>query len=91
MVAISAGNHAQGVAYHAGRLGIPATIAMPTGTPFAKVARTESFGATVIQAGTELGDLVSLADDLVARDGLTQIHPYDDRTSLLARAPSAWK
>ncbi len=78
VVAISAGNHAQGVAYHAGRLGIPATIAMPTGTPFAKVARTESFGATVIQAGVELADLVSLAEELVARDGLTQIHPYDD-------------
>ncbi len=78
VVAISAGNHAQGVAFHAGRLGIPATIAMPTGTPFAKVARTESFGATVIQAGAELADLVALADDLVARDGLTLIHPYDD-------------
>ena len=78
VVAISAGNHAQGVAYHAGRLGIPATIAMPTGTPFAKVARTESFGATVIQAGAELGDLVALADELVTRDGLTLIHPYDD-------------
>jgi threonine dehydratase len=78
VVAISAGNHAKGVAYHAGRLGIPATIAMPTGTPFAKVARTESFSATVIQAGAEIADLVSLADDLVARNGLTQIHPYDD-------------
>lgn len=78
VVAISAGNHAQGVAYHAGRLGIPATIAMPTGTPFAKVARTESFGATVIQAGAELADLISLAQELVDRDGLTQIHPYDD-------------
>ena len=78
VVAISAGNHAQGVAFHAGRLGIPATIAMPTGTPFAKVARTESFGATVLQAGAELADLVALAHDLVAMDGLTLIHPYDD-------------
>lgn len=78
VVAISAGNHAQGVAYHAGRLGIPATIAMPTGTPFAKVARTESFGATVIQAGAELADLVALADELIAKEGLTLIHPYDD-------------
>lgn len=78
VVAISAGNHAQGVAYHAGRLGIPATIAMPTGTPFAKVARTESFGAKVIQAGAELADLVALADGLVETKGLTLIHPYDD-------------
>ncbi len=78
VVAISAGNHAQGVAYHAGRLGIPATIAMPTGTPFAKVARTESFGATIIQAGAELAELVALADELVTKEGLTLIHPYDD-------------
>ena len=78
VIAISAGNHAQGVAYHAGRLGIPATIAMPKGTPFAKVARTESFGARVLQEGNEVADLEALADDLVAKEGLTLIHPYDD-------------
>jgi len=78
IIAISAGNHAQGVAYHAGRLGIPATIAMPKGTPFAKVARTESFGARVIQEGSDISALEALAADLVARDGLTLIHPYDD-------------
>jgi threonine dehydratase len=78
VIAISAGNHAQGVAYHAGRLGIPATIAMPRGTPFAKVARTESFGARVIQDGNELADLEALAAELVAKEGLTLIHPYDD-------------
>jgi threonine dehydratase len=78
VIAISAGNHAQGVAYHAGRLGVPATIAMPKSTPFAKVARTESFGARVVQHGDEIADLISLADDLVAREGLTLIHPYDD-------------
>ncbi|MCA8926507.1 MAG: threonine ammonia-lyase [Alphaproteobacteria bacterium] len=78
VIAISAGNHAQGVAYHAGRLGIPATIAMPKGTPFAKVARTESFGARVIQEGNDIADLEALAADLVAKEGLTLIHPYDD-------------
>lgn len=78
VIAISAGNHAQGVAYHAGRLGIPATIAMPKGTPFAKVARTESFGARVLQEGNEVADLEALAAGLVAKDGLTLIHPYDD-------------
>jgi threonine dehydratase len=78
VIAISAGNHAQGVAYHAGRLGIPATIAMPRGTPFAKVARTESFGARVIQDGNELADLEAQAAELVAKEGLTLIHPYDD-------------
>ncbi len=78
VIAISAGNHAQGVAYHAGRLGIPATIAMPKGTPFAKVSRTESFGARVIQEGNEIADLEALAANLVAKEGLTLIHPYDD-------------
>jgi len=78
VIAISAGNHAQGVAYHAGRLGIPAIIAMPCGTPFAKVARTEGFGARVLQEGEELADLVALADRLVTEQGLTLIHPYDD-------------
>ena len=78
VVAISAGNHAQGVAHHAGRLAIPATIAMPIGTPFAKVAKTEGFGATVLQQGRELGDLATLADDLVERHGYTLIHPYND-------------
>lgn len=78
VIAISAGNHAQGVAYHAGRLGIPATIAMPKGTPFAKVARTESFGARVLQQGSDLAELEAVAADLVAKEGLTLIHPYDD-------------
>ncbi len=78
VIAISAGNHAQGVAYHAGRLGIPATIAMPKSTPFSKVARTESLGANVIQEGEELADLVSVADELIEHEGLTLIHPYDD-------------
>ncbi|MDH5557787.1 MAG: pyridoxal-phosphate dependent enzyme, partial [Alphaproteobacteria bacterium] len=48
VIAVSAGNHAQGVAYHAQRLGIPATIVMPRGTPFNKIRRTEAFGATVV-------------------------------------------
>src|SRR5271156_6415819 len=51
VAAMSAGNHAQGVAYHAGRLGIPATIVMPEGTPFTKIDRTEGLGATVVIEG----------------------------------------
>ena len=54
VVAMSAGNHAQGVAYHARRLGIPATIVMPEGTPFTKIDRTEAFGATVVLKGDGL-------------------------------------
>src|ERR1700721_1323299 len=48
VIAMSAGNHAQGVAYHAGRLGVPATIVMPHGTPFNKIKHTRDFGATVV-------------------------------------------
>src|SRR5262245_6480489 len=54
VVAMSAGNHAQGVAYHAKRLGIPATIVMPEGTPFTKIDRTEAFGAKVMLRGDSL-------------------------------------
>ena len=54
VVAMSAGNHAQGVAYHARRLGIPATIVMPEGTPFTKIERTEALGATVVLKGDSL-------------------------------------
>ncbi|MGJ8625185.1 MAG: threonine ammonia-lyase [Yoonia sp.] len=78
VIACSAGNHAQGVAYHATRLGIASTIVMPEGTPFNKVKRTEDFGATVIQHGTGFDDSVQFTLDLVAKDGLTFIHPFDD-------------
>ena len=55
---MSAGNHAQGVAYHAGRLGIPATIVMPEGTPFNKVKHTKDFGARVVLDGATLSESV---------------------------------
>lgn len=78
VIACSAGNHAQGVAYHATRLRIASTIVMPEGTPFNKVKNTEDFGATVIQHGTGFDDSVQFTMDLAARDGLTFIHPFDD-------------
>src|SRR5271163_2526071 len=56
VAAMSAGNHAQGVAYHAGRLGIPAVIVMPLSTPFNKVKHTKDFGAHVVIDGTTLGE-----------------------------------
>ncbi|MDP6390829.1 MAG: threonine ammonia-lyase [Alphaproteobacteria bacterium] len=78
VIAISAGNHAQGVAYHAQRLGIPATIVMPKGTPFTKVIHTEAFGANVILHGDNVNEAEPFADEMAAQDGLTFIHPYDD-------------
>ena len=78
VVAMSAGNHAQGVAYHAARLSIPATIVMPHGTPFTKVKRTEELGARVVLAGDSLVGASEAARQLEADEGLTFIPPFDD-------------
>lgn len=78
VIAISAGNHAQGVAYHAQRLGIPATIVMPANTPFVKVSHTEAFGARVVLTGETIAECRPEADRIAAAEGLTLIHPFDD-------------
>jgi threonine dehydratase len=78
VAAMSAGNHAQGVAYHAGRLGIPAVIVMPLSTPFNKVKHTRDFGAEVILEGQDLAQANAVARAIAAERGLTFIHPYDD-------------
>jgi threonine dehydratase len=78
VIAMSAGNHAQAVAYHARRLGIAATILMPRATPNAKVARTRDHGARVILEGDTLADAAAYARDLAARENLVFVHPYDD-------------
>ena len=78
VIAMSAGNHAQGVAYHASRLGIPATIVMPEATPTVKVENTRGHGARVILKGVTLEDAAAFAHAHGAAHGLTFIHPYDD-------------
>jgi threonine dehydratase len=78
VIAMSAGNHAQGVAYHAKRLGIAATIVMPEGTPFVKVENTRSHGATVIVTGATLEDSAAFARGKAKTEGLIFIHPFDD-------------
>lgn len=78
VIAMSAGNHAQGVAYHAKRLGIPATIVMPEGTPFTKVARTQAHGARVILHGDNINAAEPYAKDLAEEENLTFVHPYAD-------------
>ena len=78
VIAMSAGNHAQAVAYHAARMGIPATIVMPVTTPFVKVANTRTHGARVILQGETLADAQGLCEALIASDNLTLVHPYDD-------------
>jgi threonine dehydratase len=78
VVAVSAGNHAQGVAYHARRLGIQATIVMPATAPPIKVSRVREFGAEVILHGLTFADATSYVPGLVSERGLTPIHPFDD-------------
>jgi threonine dehydratase len=78
VIACSAGNHAQGVAYHAQRLGIPATIVMPNGTPFNKIQRTEDFGGRVVLHGDNFDESVQFTMDMAAEKNFTIIHPFDD-------------
>ncbi|MGN6423750.1 MAG: threonine ammonia-lyase [Asticcacaulis sp.] len=76
--AASAGNHAQGLAYHATRLGVPSTIVMPEGTPFVKIERTQSFGAQVVIAGKSYDDASAAAQTLCADKGGVYVHPFND-------------
>jgi threonine dehydratase len=78
VIAASAGNHAQGVAYHAARLAIPATIFVPQGTPTVKIENTRRHGANVIEGGATLEEAAILATDHGREQQLTFIHPYDD-------------
>src|SRR5882672_5727956 len=78
VIAMSAGNHAQGVAYHAKRLGIPATIVMPVGTPMVKIENTRRHGAEIIISGKTLEECGEFARAHGAAHDLTMIHPYDD-------------
>ncbi|MBL8558920.1 MAG: threonine ammonia-lyase [Hyphomonadaceae bacterium] len=78
VIAMSAGNHAQGVAYHAARLGIPATIVMPLGTPFVKVEHTRKHGARVLLHGEGVAEAATYAYQVKDREGLVFVHPYDD-------------
>src|SRR5882762_5503692 len=78
VIAMSAGNHAQAVAYHAARLGIPAQIVMPKGSPNTKIKNTRVHGATVVLEGETLADAARHAHALAARDGLVFVHPYED-------------
>ena len=78
VVAMSAGNHAQAVAWHAQRLGIKATIVMPRPTPFVKIDATRSFGANVVLEGETLADCQIIVEQTIGRTGAVLVHPYDD-------------
>ena len=85
VIAMSAGNHAQAVAYHAEHMGIPATIVMPAQTPFAKVARTRAFGAKVVLEGRNLNECEGTVNELIKANGLTLIHPYDNELVMMGQ------
>ncbi|MDE2379600.1 threonine ammonia-lyase [Bradyrhizobium sp.] len=78
VIAMSAGNHAQGVAYHARRLGVPATIVMPVGTPMVKIENTRHLGAEVIVTGATLEEAAEFARAHGEAHGMIFVHPYDD-------------
>lgn len=89
VIAMSAGNHAQGVAYHAQRLGLRAVIVMPRFTPGVKIERTRGFGAEVILFGDTLDAARAHALELAARDHLTFVHPYDDEAIIAGQGTVA--
>ncbi len=78
VIAVSAGNHAQGVAYHAAQLGIPATIVMPVSTPSVKAQRTAQLGAEILLSGADFAEASSAVPAIMAARGLTLVHPFDD-------------
>lgn len=89
VIAASAGNHAQGLAYHGSRLGIPVTIVMPKPTPTVKITQTESHGATVILEGETFDAAYAHARELEAERGLTFVHPFDQPTIIAGQGTVA--
>jgi threonine dehydratase len=85
VITMSAGNHAQAVAYHARQMGIPAVIVMPAQTPFAKVSRTRAHGAEVVLEGRNLNECEGLVSRLIEERGLSLIHPYDDELVMMGQ------
>jgi len=89
VIAMSAGNHAQAVAYHAARLGIPATIVMPVTTPFVKVAATRSHGADVVLHGESMSETQARCEQIQAERSLILVHPYDDPRTIAGQGTIA--
>lgn len=89
VIAASAGNHAQGVAHHAHRLGVAATIVMPVNTPFSKVERTEAHGARVILDGDSVAECNDIARELARAQGMVFVHPFDDPAIIAGQGTTA--
>jgi len=89
VVAMSAGNHAQALAHHATRLGVPSVIVMPTTTPNVKVVNTEKLGARVVLHGRDLTEAATRARELVVSEGLVWVPPYDDAAIIAGQGTTA--
>ena len=89
VVAASAGNHAQAVAWHAARLGIGATIVMPVSTPLVKITGTEKLGAEIVLHGPGVAEAADHALDIASRTGAVFIHPYDDDRIIAGQGTAA--
>lgn len=89
VIAMSAGNHAQAVAYHASRFGIPATIVMPETTPLVKVENTRAHGARVVLHGETLSESAQRAHEIAGSEGLVFVHPYDDAAVMAGQGTAA--
>jgi threonine dehydratase len=89
VIAASAGNHAQALAYHAQRLGVPTTIVMPAATPFVKVEQTRHWGAEVVLDGDTFDDAYACARTLCERRDLVFVHPFNDRDIMTGQGTAA--
>ena len=89
VIAASAGNHAQGLAYHGARLGIPVTIVMPRNTPMVKVEHTRAFGAEVVMDGDTYDEAGEIAHRLCEARGLTFVHPFNDQAVIVGQGTIA--
>lgn len=85
VITMSAGNHAQAVAYHAKQMGIPAVIVMPSQTPFAKINRTRAWGAEIILEGRNLNECEGVVQSVINERGMVLVHPYDDEAIVIGQ------
>lgn len=91
VIAMSAGNHAQGLAYSAKKMNINSNIVMPTGTPFTKIRRTKNFGGNVILRGDTLNESYLHVKKLIEEKNFTEIHPYNDWEIIMGQGTSCYE
>ncbi len=91
VVAMSAGNHAQGLAYISNKMNIKSNIVMPEGTPFTKIRRTQNFGGNVIINGQDLNESYQHVQDLISNNGFIEVHPYNDINVIIGQGTISYE